>query len=244
MTSPSSQLMRKRLPQASSERVPRLNSCSSRKLLSVGQPSACWARNDFAALWILVASAREDVCPSRATPRLCTHHTPETLAPRPSTASAAAIGVTPLERERERELERVRADVMTDSNELASDVPARTTRKTAENARRACSTRRATAANLTREEHPTSARCQIDKAPIKACRTVKRWFYERSTRAVPTRGENLAGVQQILRIEHALQVALQRDQIRPLFERQIRSLEHANAVLPAERAAQLDHIVK
>src|SRR6478735_10114330 len=128
----SSQRIRKRLPQASSERAPWLKSCSSCRLLRVGQPFACWARNALAAVWICAASARDEDCPSRALPRLPSNQMLEAPAPSTSTASAAAIGVTP--REREREPERERAGVMVDDTGLASDVPVGNTRHSAENA--------------------------------------------------------------------------------------------------------------
>jgi hypothetical protein len=213
-SSPSAQLIRKRLPQASSPRTLRLKSCSSCRLLNVGQPSACWARKALAAVWICAASARDDVCPSRALPRLPSHQTHEALAPRPSTASAAAIGVTPRERERER------AWVMVDSMQLASDVPVRATRDSAENARPTWATQRAVAVKLTREQaayirllsnwqsvvrrlHRSSRRAQ----PIAFSRS-------RSAGAMAAAREDLARVQQILRIEDALQIALQRDELR------------------------------
>src|SRR4051794_39321387 len=65
-------------------------------------------------------------------------------APSTSTASAAAIGVTPRERERER------AGVIGDGSWIASDVPARSTRNSAENALLPRATQRAAAVNLTR----------------------------------------------------------------------------------------------
>src|SRR6188768_171258 len=144
----SSQRIRKRLPQASSERAPWLKSCSSCRLLRVGQPFVCWARNALAAVWICAASARDEDCPSRALPRLPSNQMLEAPAPSTSTASAAAIGVTP--REREREPERERAGVMVDGTGLATDVPARDTRHSAKNACLVRTTRRATAVKLTR----------------------------------------------------------------------------------------------
>ena len=58
-----------------------------------------------------------------------------------------------------------------------------------------------------RPGEPVKARaCQIgQRAPPRAP--------DRSTSAMAARGEDLSGVQQILRIEHALQVALQSDQL-------------------------------
>ena len=47
--------------------------------------------------------------------------------------------------------------------------------------------------------------------------------------------EDLAGIQEPARIEDALDVTLERDQICVLFQRQIRSLQRPDAMLSAQR---------
>src|ERR1700733_4228515 len=61
-----------------------------------------------------------------------------------------------------------------------------------------------------------------------------------SARAMAARREDLAGVEELLRIEDALQVALQVDEIARLLERQVGGLRDADAVLAAQRAAEVE----
>src|SRR4051794_34564622 len=56
-----------------------------------------------------------------------------------------------------------------------------------------------------------------------------------STCAVSPGGENLPGVQEALGVEHRFQLFLQLDERLGLLEAEVRSFEHADAVLPRER---------
>src|SRR5450432_345329 len=64
------------------------------------------------------------------------------------------------------------------------------------------------------------------------------------TSSMPRGGENLAGVEQTLGIEDALDAHLQIDERVGLLKREIGSLEDADAVLTRERAAHRDHVAK
>src|SRR4051812_21500056 len=90
-------------------------------------------------------------------------------APSTSTASAAAIGVTPREREREREL----AVVIGDGSGFASDVPARSTRKSAENALPLRAGQRSAAVNLTRRQATYIRRLSIWQSALRRLRADK-----------------------------------------------------------------------
>src|SRR6266540_1291139 len=64
------------------------------------------------------------------------------------------------------------------------------------------------------------------------------------TRAVALCGEDFAGIQEPLRVERALQAQLQIDELRRLLERQVGSLQNADAMLAREGAPHGDDIAK
>src|SRR6476620_6433253 len=59
----------------------------------------------------------------------------------------------------------------------------------------------------------------------------------RSAAAVAS-GEDLAGIQEPARVEHALQILLERDELGGLLEREVGGLEDADPVLAGEGAAE------